>query len=185
MNKDQIKKNIGHRVRLRPITKHFDGGVEIGEIDDDWIIENVNNEGVQIKNMRTDQTTTLGFDQIYSYTSDPNRNYGELKHGFLTLHGQLCIHGWKVSFEPTERPGKPIASKDLPLSEVIDWSSLGPTIRSYLIHNGIYKVSDVIKIDFDDIRRQKNIGKTRLQKLVTELVSKGILCKTDYIKKFL
>ena len=74
MNKDQIKKNLYHRVRLRPVTKRFKSGVAIEELDDDWIIENINDDGVQIKNTRTDHTATMGFDQIHSFMSDPNRN---------------------------------------------------------------------------------------------------------------
>jgi hypothetical protein len=185
MNKDQIKKNLYHRVRLRPTTKRVNRGVTTEELDDDWIIENITDEGIQIRNTRTDHTATLGFDQIHSYISDPNRNYGGLKYGFLILHGQLCIQGSKVLFEPTERPGKPMDNKDLPLSEVIDWLSLTPAIRSYLIQNGIVKVSDAIRIDFDNIVRQKNIWKKGVRKLATELVSKGILSRSDHIKRFL
>jgi hypothetical protein len=107
MKKDQIKKNLNHRVKLRPVARRFDGNGKLDQLDDDWIIESCTDEGVRIKNIRTDHTTMLGFDQIHSYMSDPNRNYGGIKHGFLTLHGQLHIHGWKVSFEPTERPERP------------------------------------------------------------------------------
>jgi hypothetical protein len=185
MNKDQIRKNLYHRVRLRPVTRHFNRGVTTEELDDDWIIEKVNDVGVQIKNTRTDHITTLGFDQIHSYMSDPNRNHGGLKCGFLILHGQLLFQGSRVLFEPTERPGKPIDNKDLPLSEVIDWLSLTPTIRSYLVQHGTVNVSDAIRIDFDDIVRQKNIGKVGVRKLATELVGKGILRRSGYIKKFL
>jgi hypothetical protein len=185
MNKDQLKKNLDHRVRLRPVPKRFNRGFATKELDDDWIIENINDEGIQIKNKRTNHKATLGFDQIHSYMSDPNRNHGGLKYGFLILHGQVCIQASKVLFEPTDWPGKSIDNKDLPLSEVIDWLSLTPAIRSYLTQNGLVKVSDAIRIDFDNIVRQKNIEKVGLRKLATELVSKGILSRSDYIRRFL
>jgi hypothetical protein len=108
MKKDQIKKNLYYRVKLRPITKRFNNDTEIERFDDDWVIESILDEGVRIKNTRSDYTTILGYDHIHSYMSDPNRNYDELKHGVLVLNVQLCIDisRRKVSFEPTERPGK-------------------------------------------------------------------------------
>lgn len=185
MKKDQIKKNIYHRVRIRPIAKRTSGNISTDGPDDEWIIEGVNDEGVLIKNLRTDHVTTLGFDHIHSYLSDPNRNQGTLKYGFLVLNVQLCIHGRQVLCEPSERPGWPSVNKDLSLSEALDWSSLTPSIRSYLVQNGIVRVSDAIRIDFDNMLRQKNIGQAGAQRLARDLVAKGVLPVSGYIKRYL
>jgi|GEM_PF-1084373 hypothetical protein len=124
MKKDQIKKNLNHHVRLRPVARWFDSNGDLNQLDDDWIIESYTDEGVRIKNLRTDHTTILGFDQIHSYMSDPNRNYSGIKYGVLILNVQLHIHGWKVSFEPTERPGKaddpPSSTREKEVQEIID-----------------------------------------------------------------
>ena len=124
MKKDQIKKNLYYHVRLRPATRHFDSNGRFNELDDDWIIESCSDEGVRIRNTRTDHTTMLGFDQIHSYMSDPNRDYGEIKHGVLILNIQLHVRGWKVSFEPTERPGKahdvPQSTREREVQAIVD-----------------------------------------------------------------
>ena len=110
MKKDQIKKDLCSRVRLRPIAKRFSNDVEIGRFDNDWIIDKVSDEGVEINDTRSGYRVILGFDHIHDYKSDPNRNYDGLKHGILVLNVQLCINinTWKVSIEPTERPGRPV-----------------------------------------------------------------------------
>jgi hypothetical protein len=110
MNKDQIKKNLFSRVKLRPIAKRFLNDVELEQFDDNWIIEKVPDEGVVINNAQRGYSFTLGFDHIHNYTSDPNRNYDGLKHGILVLNVQLLINinTWMISIEPTERPGRPV-----------------------------------------------------------------------------
>ena len=110
MKKDQIKKNLYSRVKLRPIAKRLLKGVELEPSDNDWIIERVPDEGVVINNPQRGYGYLLGFDQIHNYTSDPNRNYDGLKHGILVLSVQLFIDlsTWTISIEPTERPGRPV-----------------------------------------------------------------------------
>jgi hypothetical protein len=110
MKKDQIKKNLNSRVKLRPIAKRLSNDVEIGQFDDDWIIDKVSDEGVEINDTRSGYRVILGFDHIHNYTSDPNRDYDGFKHGILVLTVQLIINidTWKVSIEPTERPGRSV-----------------------------------------------------------------------------
>ena len=182
MNKDQINKNIGSRIKLKPIAININNNEEL---DDDWIIENVMDNGVLIKNIRNNHKIILGFDHIHSYFSDPNRDVEDLKYEILVLHVQIIIKGKNISIEPTEKPGKPIEKKDLWLNEVIDWSAIKPAIRKYLIANDISKISDANKINFDDMLQTKDIGKIGIQKLIIELVSKGILKETSYLKMFL
>ena len=100
MNKDKLRQNIYYRVRLRPIPKRFKGSVELDPIDDEWIIEQVTDAGVTIKNMRTDHSKLLGFDHIHHYTSDPSRDFDGFKHGFLTLTVQLSLDGILVRVDP-------------------------------------------------------------------------------------
>ena len=71
MNKERIKKNVGHFVRLIPIAHRLDiGGNPLPQIDDEWRIEAVTDEGVCIFLPRTGHRRTLGFDHIHQYTSD-------------------------------------------------------------------------------------------------------------------
>lgn len=100
MNKDKLKKNIFHRVKLRPIAKRIKRSIESEPIDDDWIIEQVTDDGVVLKNTRTDHFKLLGFDHIHHYTSDPSRDYNGLKHGILTMTVQLYLDEKNVRIEP-------------------------------------------------------------------------------------
>jgi len=79
-----------------------------GSVADDWIIEDVSTDGVRIKNVRTDYTTTLGKDHIYDYVSNPDRSRDGVKHGFLTLKVQLFLNTKGVSITPTPRPGESV-----------------------------------------------------------------------------
>ena len=104
-----MKKNVGARVQLKPTPHRLDEyGRKLPPVADDWIIEEVSAEGVRIKNVRTDHTTTLGKDHIYDYVSNPDRSKGGPKHGFLTLKVQLFLTSKEVSITPTSRPGESV-----------------------------------------------------------------------------
>jgi hypothetical protein len=107
MNKKALEKSVGHRVRLRPIARRFDGDVELPQLDDDWIIQRVSKEGANLLNTRTGHCPTLGTDHIYSYSTDPDRSRGNELHGMLRLLVQLVLKGNEVLTEPTPRPGEP------------------------------------------------------------------------------
>jgi hypothetical protein len=101
MNKTQLKKSLHHRVRIRPVAKSEDVyGRECPTQDDDWIIREVTETTVTLYNTRTHHTPILGCDHIYGYATDPQRNKGELKFGFLTLLVQLTLKGNEVLTEP-------------------------------------------------------------------------------------
>lgn len=100
MNKDKLRKNINHRVRIRPIARRFNGKVELEQIDDEWTIYEVTADGVIIRNRRIGHTKLLGFDHIHQYTSDPDRYSDGFKCGFLTLTVQLNIDRNKIWIEP-------------------------------------------------------------------------------------
>ena len=102
MNVAQLKKNINQRVQLRPIARRFDeDGRELEQIDDDWIIQEVSDDGVKVSNLRTSHFTTLGRDHIHHFTSNPDRSVSGIKHGFLILNVQVLLRGSALSIEPT------------------------------------------------------------------------------------
>jgi len=103
MNKDMLRKNLYARVRLRPIARRFNRTAELEQIDDDWIIRQVLDAGIRIENLRSYHTTILGYDHIHQYTSDPNRDSGGLKYGFLSLNVQILIYPSELRIEPIIR----------------------------------------------------------------------------------
>lgn len=112
MNLDQLKKNINQRVQLRPIARRFDNeGLELEQIDDDWVIQEVSNGGVQISNIRTAHTTILGRDHVHHFTSNPDRSQSGTKHGFLTLNVQISLRGQNLSIDPNSGPGMPVGAQ--------------------------------------------------------------------------
>lgn len=84
MNKEQLKKTLSAEVQLRP---QAIGAGTVGH-DDDWKIEVVD-DVVRIVNTRTGHRAVLGFDSVISFTSNPARDDGTAKRGFLQLSVQL------------------------------------------------------------------------------------------------
>jgi len=107
MNKNALKKNLYARVRLRPIAKRYEVKTELELIDDDWIIDEVNDTGARIRNIRTSHVTTLGYDHIHHFMSDPDRSIHGINFGFLILNVQIHFGGNRLWIEPT-RPGEAI-----------------------------------------------------------------------------
>jgi len=107
MNIDQMRKNIGCHVRLVPPWCRLDeSGFELPTADDDWRVEAVTADGVRITNTRTDHATTLAFDQIQKFTSNPQRSGNGVVYGFFTLTVQLFLKGDKLDAVPNLRPGE-------------------------------------------------------------------------------
>jgi len=100
MNKDKLRKNLNAWVQLRPVARRFDAATELEKIDDDWRIEEANNSGVKIKNIRTGHATVLGYDHIHHFTSNPDKEFDGLKHGFLSLNVQIFINASELRIEP-------------------------------------------------------------------------------------
>ena len=108
MQKAQLAKNIGERVRFRPIACRLNQiGQELPQIDDDWLIMSEADNGI-VANIRTQHQFTLGFDHVHHYTSDTTRREGNAKFGFLTLLVQVFLQDRDVRIEPT-KPGEPVA----------------------------------------------------------------------------
>lgn len=97
------------RMQLQPVAHRLDDAGKLQHpIDDDWLVESVTDDEVRISNPRTGLTTLLGFDHVYSYTSNPGRVEGGLKFGFLTLKVQLTLKRHEVIVRPTFRPGESV-----------------------------------------------------------------------------
>ncbi len=105
MNRSALRKNLYSRVRIRPIAKRYNGDMELQRLDHDWIIERVDDAGVLVRNIRTKHVTTLGYDHIHHFTTDPDRSMQGIAFGFLTLNIQVHIgDGNRLWVEPTPRP---------------------------------------------------------------------------------
>jgi len=107
MDFDQLKKNIGCCVQLAPIACRLDeNSRELSTIDDDWIIGEVAEATVEIRNVRTSNVIILGKDHIRNFTPDPYRSMGRIKFGFLTLCVQVFLQGHQCWVRLIERPGE-------------------------------------------------------------------------------
>jgi hypothetical protein len=103
MNKEQLRKSVGHWVRLRPIAHRLDtSGFPLPQIDDEWKIESVQDDGVRLFLQRTGHGRVLAFDNVVEYTKD--RVERGMHYAFLTLKVQLFLHRNDVHVTPT-RPG--------------------------------------------------------------------------------
>ena len=106
MNKEQLRKNVGHWVQLRPVAHRLDArGYPLPQIDDEWRIESVTDDGVRLFLPRTGHVRLLAFDNVCEYTKD--RVERGMHRAFLTLKVQLSLHGSDVHVTPT-RPGVPV-----------------------------------------------------------------------------
>lgn len=88
-----------------------DGVCGLPQIDDDWRVDQVEDEGVWIQNIRTGHRVLLGYDHIHSYISDPARRLGQQRHGLLQLNVRIIMHGVHADIEPIDPREKAKASQ--------------------------------------------------------------------------
>ncbi len=100
VTKTKLAKCIHHRVRLRPPARRFRGVTELRIMDDDWLLQEVEDKQVRIRNIRTDHVAVLDFNQISEYVADPKREFDGLRHGFLELKVQVFLRGPELVIEP-------------------------------------------------------------------------------------
>jgi hypothetical protein len=87
MKKDQFKGNVGKRVLLFPSAV----GTATDGRADEWLVTKAD-EHVELTNLRTNHCAVVGFDAIYSFTSDPSRESGDgVRCGLLQMLVQLDI----------------------------------------------------------------------------------------------
>lgn len=106
VTKTKLAKCIHHRVRLRPPARRFRGVTELRIMDDDWLLQEVEDKLVRIRNIRTDHLAVLGFNQISEYVADPKREFDGLRHGFLELKVQVFLRGPELVIEPRPSSAK-------------------------------------------------------------------------------
>ncbi|MGH9460196.1 MAG: hypothetical protein ACRD1X_03200 [Vicinamibacteria bacterium] len=104
MNAKQFSKNLGRRVRLRPIAKRqLADGTPLPLIDDEWFVERIEEHHVVLHNLRTDHILELGFDNIREFRSPQ----------FLLLRCQVTLRGISVIIEPFVVP-EPVRERQQP-----------------------------------------------------------------------
>lgn len=121
MNRDQLQKTVGKIVQLEPIACRLDEyGIELPLLNDDWRVREITAKGIKIDNLRTGHTTTLAFDHIHHFTSNPERSRAsDQEYGFLSLHVQMYVRAREISFRPNLRPGERV---DPPRVEILEKS---------------------------------------------------------------
>jgi hypothetical protein len=150
MNRVGLKKFVGGRVQLVPVAHRIDqSGHLLAPIDDDWLLESVSEQGARISNTRTGHSTTLGFDHIYEFTSNPDRYRGEARCGFLTLKIQIFMKGDALDIRPTSRPGeavpyvRPLPTVDPLRLELLTRLSKSPGLAIHPHDLSMYRKEDV------------------------------------------
>jgi hypothetical protein len=111
VTKTKLAKCIHHRVRLRPPARRFRGVTELRIMDDDWLVQEVEDAQVRIRNIRTDHVALLPYTQISEYVTDPKREFDGLKHGFLELKVQVFLRGPELVIEPRPSSAKTAAPR--------------------------------------------------------------------------
>ena len=100
MNKAYLKKSIGVKVQLRPVPVARDGQ----PFRHDWIVRSVDESKVILDEPASGYSKVLGIDHVYSFMTDPGRDFDGIRHGFLLLHVQLILDGLHVHIEPLPPP---------------------------------------------------------------------------------
>src|SRR5258706_79409 len=103
MNKEHLKKSVGFHVQLRPPPLDRNGQ----PVDSDWIIRSVDEASIRVEMVGYGYTAALGYDQVYSFMSNPDRDRGGTRHGFLQLFVQLTAWGNEGLIEPIPPPKAP------------------------------------------------------------------------------
>ncbi len=103
MNKDQLKKSVGFKVQLRPVARTRDGHL----VDRDWTIRAVDDLQLELDEPGSGFVATLCLDHVYSFMTNPKRDSGSERYGFLLLHVQLILDGHTIHIEPLPGPRSP------------------------------------------------------------------------------
>lgn len=99
MNKEYLKKIVGHQVRLRPIARRR-SAEELPRIDDYWVVQSADDKRIQLSNVRTGHVAILGTDHVHSYLSDPAQDAVDIRRGFVWLRVQLTLRNGDLEIEP-------------------------------------------------------------------------------------
>lgn len=135
MNKSQLKKSLGYYLQLRPVPRGRDGTIT----DEDWILRSVLEDRLELEMPSMGYRATLGTDHVYSFMTNPARDSGGLRHGFLLLLVQLILDGPNIHIEPSPPPRsqspsnffhphgfKPLIVQDKGYSRYFSWRGRDP-----------------------------------------------------------
>ncbi|WP_156954348.1 hypothetical protein [Paraburkholderia acidipaludis] len=124
MNWNQFQKNIGMRVRIEPPACRLnDAGHILPESHEEWLIESISADTINLRNLTSNHVAELGKDHVYDYRSDPSRTKGDVKYGFLILKVQVFMQGDDIWLRPNSRPGESVAPSNLAHHQV-QWTEL-------------------------------------------------------------
>jgi hypothetical protein len=140
MNVQQLKKQIGKSLKLRPLpTRRDSDGLDIGPADDPWLLESVSNTPARVclKNPATGHVLELESDNIRGYHSPE----------FLLLKCDVTITAKGISIEP-----------HLPHAAVNDQQAL---VKSYVLPGGEYRYRVAVAGFPEDVRAFMTDSKKR------------------------
>jgi hypothetical protein len=111
VNYDQLRNNIGWRMRIAPQAIHMDEyGRELPGKDEDWIIRSFSDAAIEIEDGGfLSRLVKLGKDHVQSFATDPQRaatGAAGVHYGMLKLLVQMYISPISVWFVPCVRPGE-------------------------------------------------------------------------------
>jgi len=86
VQKGQATKWVGWLVRLQPSARRL--GVAL---DGDWLVRRVDEHAIVIMHIATEAVAVIGFDGIHAFFSDPGRDSGDQKHGWLQLNVEIEV----------------------------------------------------------------------------------------------
>lgn len=101
MNRKALQKQIGQTRRLRPVPTDATGS----EVDDLWEVMAVDDNGLHLRNQRTDHDLTLGYDHIHEYRTPD----------FLVLKSTVLLSPHGPRLEPVVAPPKATLKVAMPL----------------------------------------------------------------------
>lgn len=87
MNKSQLSKLVGMRLRLLPVPVGPNGT----PLEDDWLIHELRDDAIVFQTVGGAHTVVVGHDSTYGYTSEPGRNTDIQKYGCIQLVAQIEI----------------------------------------------------------------------------------------------
>jgi hypothetical protein len=132
MNLDRLKKNVGWRMEIVPPACHLDDqGNPLPEKNEDWLVEEVTNDLVQLSE-QSGRQLKLGADHVYSFATNPQRASIEGNFGFLSLHVQVFVQGGHVFVKPNARPSERVPPSPAVIGEKI-------VTLDYPVESGIHQ----------------------------------------------
>lgn len=135
MNVQQLKKQVGKSLKLRPLPTRRDvHGFDLGPVDDPWLVESVDDKPARVclKNVATGQVLELESDNIRGYNSA----------GHLQLKCDLTITPHGISIEPHLNHVRADDSRAL--------------VRSYVLPGGVYRYGVAVAGFVEDVRAFMN-----------------------------